>query len=137
MMNKNHIFIDTNVLIGAAANREDDVACLRRLSSCNGKKLYISSLSVAQFVSVFQKKKDNKEIIESVKSMLHKYNVISFVQKDIESALKVGNNDLEDNIQYVLSKKLGCLFFITNNVKDFRNYININVIEPSKVRFIN
>lgn len=31
-MNKNHIFIDTNVLIGAFLGKENDVKCLKFLS---------------------------------------------------------------------------------------------------------
>jgi len=54
--NPNHIFVDTNVLVGgysgdAKFQKDDD--CLRYLFSLTGKRLYISSLSVAQLISVY------------------------------------------------------------------------------------
>ena len=54
--NPNHIFIDTNVLIGAYsgdARFQKDSECLHYLCSLIGKRLYISSLSVAQLISFY------------------------------------------------------------------------------------
>jgi len=48
----NHIFTDTNVLIGAYSDNQYDKRCLQYLFSLRGKRLYISSLGVAQLVSV-------------------------------------------------------------------------------------
>jgi len=39
-----------------------DYDCLHYLYSIVGKRLYISSLSVAQLISVYQKRKTNEEI---------------------------------------------------------------------------
>ena len=64
-VNPNHIFVDTNVLIGGYSGDprfQKDTACLHYLYSLTGKKLYISTLSVAQLISTFQKKKSNDEI---------------------------------------------------------------------------
>ena len=60
--NSNHIFVDPNVLVGGYsgdARFQKDEACLHYLYSLTGKHLYISTLSVAQLISVFQKKKPN------------------------------------------------------------------------------
>ena len=49
-LNPNHIFVDTNVLIGAYsgdARFQKDADCLHYLYSTKGKRLYISTLSVA------------------------------------------------------------------------------------------
>lgn len=77
-MNKNHIFVDTNILIGAYADKEADKQCLQYLYSLKGKKLFLSALSVSQFVSVMQKKFDNARIREWVKYILLKFNIVSF-----------------------------------------------------------
>ncbi len=56
--NPNHIFVDTNVLIGAYsgdARFQTDSDCLHYLYSIVGKRLYASTLSVAQLISVYQK----------------------------------------------------------------------------------
>ena len=39
------------------------------------------------------------------------------------------NNDLEDNVHYVLSKKRKCEAILTNNIKDFMVF-NIRVLNP-------
>ena len=135
-MNENHIFVDTNILIGAFIGRPSDKRCLQYLFSLRGKKLFISSLSIAQFVSLFQKKKSFFEIAEHVRYLLSKFVVISFTEKDIEISLTIEQHDMEDTIQYVLSQKLKCLNFITNNKKDFRCYHNIDVFSSSTIRTI-
>lgn len=136
-MNANHIFVDTNVIIGWWAGIKADADCLKYLFSLRGKRLYVSSLSVAQFVALFQKTKPNTEIANAVKALLSKFNVISFAEKDIVASLEISNRDMEDNIQYVLCSKAKCFHFVTNNKKDYNKLTNINVVLPSKVRQIN
>lgn len=136
-MNGNHIFVDTNVIIGYWAGVEDDCRCLKYLFSLRGKRLYTSALSVAQFVSVFQKTKPNSEIRKAVHDILAKFTIISFSEKDIAESLEITNLDMEDNIQYVISRKARCFHFVTNNKRDFSNLTNINVVKPSQIRQIN
>lgn len=137
--NPNHIFVDTNVLVGgysgdAKFQKDDD--CLRYLFSLTGKRLYISSLSVAQLISVYQKKKSNAEIIAVVRDLQHRFNIIDFTAKDIDAALKETGADIEDNVQFVLAKKQKCYIVVTNNYKDYRFLQGIEVLRPAKVRKI-
>ena len=137
--NPNHIFVDTNVLIGgysgdAKFQKDDD--CLRYLFSLTGKRLYISSLSVAQLISVYQKKKSNEEIIKVVRELQHRFNIIDFTAKDIDAALKETGADIEDNVQFVLAKKQRCYIVVTNNYKDYRFLQGIEVLRPAKIRKI-
>ena len=137
--NPNHIFVDTNVLVGgysgdAKFQKDDD--CLRYLFSLTGKRLYISSLSVAQLISVYQKKKSNAEITAVVRDLQHRFNIIDFTAKDIDAALKETGADIEDNVQFVLAKKEKCYIVVTNNYKDYRFLQGIEVLRPAKVRKI-
>lgn len=137
--NPNHIFVDTNVLVGgysgdAKFQKDDD--CLRYLFSLTGKRLYISSLSVAQLISVYQKKKSNEEIIHVVRELQHHFNIIDFTAKDIDAALKETGADIEDNVQFVLAKKQKCYIVVTNNYKDYRFLQGIEVLRPAKIRKI-
>lgn len=134
--NENHIFIDTNVLIGCYSNIEADKLAITYLYSLKGKRLYTSSLAIAQLVSVFQKIKSNEEIKDIINKIRHKINILSFVEKDIESALTYDNTDIEDNIQYVISNKQKCLYFVTNNKKDYRRFNQIDVIDSTQIRVI-
>ena len=137
--NPNHIFVDTNVLVGgysgdAKFQKDDD--CLHYLFSLTGKRLYISSLSVAQLISVFQKKKPNDEIVRIVRDLQHRFTVIDFTNRDIDAALVENGGDIEDNVQYVLARKQKCNVIITNNFKDYRQFFNVRVIKPERVRSI-
>ncbi len=137
--NYNHIFVDTNVLVGGYsgdARYQKDEACLHYLYSLTGKKLYISSLSVAQLISMFQKKKKNDEIVRIVRDLQHRFNIIDFAARDIDAALIETGGDIEDNVQYVLARKQKCSIIITNNFKDYRLFYNISVVKPDDVRSI-
>lgn len=138
-VNPNHIFVDTNVLIGGYSGDprfQKDAACLHYLYSLTGKKLYISALSVAQLISTFQKKKSNDEIRHIVRELQHRFNVINFTAKDINEALNETGADIEDNVQYVLAMKQKCRIIITNNYKDYRLMMWIEATSPEKVRII-
>ena len=138
-VNPNHIFVDTNVLIGGYSGDprfQKDAACLHYLYSLNGKKLYISTLSVAQLISVYQKKKNNDEIRRIVRELRHRFNVIDFTARDIDEALNETGADIEDNVQYVLAMKQKCRIIITNNYKDYRLLMWIEATSPEKVRII-
>ena len=134
-MNINHIFIDTNVLIGAYAGRQEDKDCLHYLSTLVGKKVYISALSIAQLVSVLQKKLPNETIRKIVVDYMHRYEVLSFVDTDITEAVNLPAHDIEDNIQYTISQKKKCHYFVTNNGKDFRSF-KCSVVSPKQIRII-
>ena len=137
--NPHHIFVDTNVLIGAYSGDvrfQKDSECLHYLSVLVGKQIYISSLSVAQLIAVYQKKKTNQEIVRIVRELQHRFKVIDFTSKDIDAALTETGADIEDNIQYVLARKQKCSIIITNNFKDYRLLQNIHAVRPERVRAI-
>ncbi|MEE1174302.1 MAG: type II toxin-antitoxin system VapC family toxin [Paludibacteraceae bacterium] len=136
MNNQNNIYIDTNILIGCYNNNEPDVLAVNYLYSLKGKRLYVSSLSIAQLASVFQKIKTSTEIKDIIKEILTKVNIVQFTENDITAALEYENKDIEDNIQYVLSQKVKCLWFVTNNIKDYRAYSTICALKSTDVRSI-
>ena len=137
----NHIFIDTNCLINFIGNKygllkdnNHNTEALKYLYSLNGKKLYISSLSVAQITAKFQKRLSDN-LVKEIQYLLQKFNVIEFGEKDIEKSLKSKNyKDLEDIYQYEMSQKVGCFHILTNNVKDFTGHADIKIFTPKQVR---
>jgi predicted nucleic acid-binding protein len=135
-VDKNNIFVDTNVLIGAWSDSSVDKDCLQYLFSLTGKRFFISALSVAQLVSVFQKKKSNKEIKKIVRYLFSKFTILSFTDKDIKDSLIIENVDMEDSIQYVISRKFNCLHFVTNNKKDYNLFYLLNIVPPHQIRVI-
>ena len=139
LFNPYRIFVDTNVLIGGYsgdARFQKDSACLHYLYSLSGRRLFILSLSIAQLVSVYQKKKTNEEIANLVREIQHRFTVIDFTNRDVDAALVETGADIEDNIQYVVAMKQKCSIIITNNFKDYRLFQNIHAIRPERVRAI-
>lgn len=137
--NLNRIFVDTNVLVGGYSGDvrfQKDADCLHYLYSLTGKRLYVSSLSVAQLISVYQKKKKNDEIVRIVRDLQHRFNIVDFTNRDIDASLIENGGDIEDNVQYVLARKQKCSVIITNNFKDYRLFFNLRVIKPERVRTI-
>ena len=66
----------------------------------------------------------------------HRFTIINFTVKDIDSALDQTGADIEDNVQFVLARKQKCRVIITNNYKDYRLLLGAQIIKPSKVRTI-
>jgi predicted nucleic-acid-binding protein len=135
ILNKNHIFVDTNVLNGFCLNRAADMEYLKYLFSLKGKKLFISSLSIGQFVVFFHKKFTNDKIKENICYLLTKFTVIDFGEQDIQKSLMYNYADLEDTIQYVIGTKMKCFFFVTNG-KYFSAFRNIRALKPTEIRNI-
>lgn len=138
--NSNHIFVDTNILIGAFAGARyvSDKKCLDYLLKLRGRKLFISSLSIAQFIATFQKRKaPYTDICRNVSFIQSKFYVRNFTEKEINEALALGASDIEDAIQHIIGRKAGCMTFVTNNEKDFRrNFLDIDVFPSNKIRRI-
>ena len=140
-VSENHVFVDTNVLVGGYSGDnhfQKDKECLRYLYSLKGKRLFISTLSVAQLISMFQKKKKNDEITRIVRELQHRFVVINFTNRDIDAALEETGADIEEDdgehqssVQYVLAMKQKSSIIITNNYKDYRHFFNIRVVRPS------
>ncbi len=144
--NENHIFIDTNCLIGFVCEKyglyntgtRENTTALHYLLGMNGKKLYVSSLAVAQLTAKLQSRLTKDLLTEEIKLMLHRFNVIDFGRKDIEEALNAPYaKDIEDLYQYKMSEKARCLYIMTNNTKDFTTLLNVIPFKPKQVRMMN
>ncbi|MCL1868312.1 MAG: hypothetical protein FWF72_05135 [Paludibacter sp.] len=119
-------------MIGSFLAKQDDERCLQFLFSLHGKRLFVSALRVAQIVSFFQKKKTNDIICKFVQTIITKFTVIGFSDKDIEMSLLLETQDMEDNIQYVISQKFKCFYFVTNNKSDYTGFSNLNVLTAKR-----
>ena len=134
-LNPNHVFVDTNVLNGAYLNKPADVECLQYLFSLNGKRLFISSLSIGQFVAFFQKRFTNEKIKEIIRYFFTKFTIVEFNDQDIQKSLLFEYSDLEDVMQYVVGTKLKCFYFVSND-KHFATFLNVSALKSSEIRSI-
>jgi predicted nucleic acid-binding protein len=117
-----------------------DVQCLEYLFSRVRKEiLFTSSLAVVQALSILQtRKKDRKaftraEAVESGEKIYTKFSVIDLSAPDVQKGFKYLNNDVEDNVHYVLSQKLKCDIIITNNVSDFADFGDTPALTPKNI----
>jgi hypothetical protein len=76
------------------------------------------------------------EIKNKVRYLLAKFTIITFSDKDIINSLTIDKADMEDNIQYVLSQKFNCFYFVTNNKKDYADFYHIKPVAPKNIRSI-
>jgi len=135
ILNENHIFVDTNVLNGYYLNLAADVECLKYLYSLKGRKLFISSLTIGQFVAFFEKRLKNDKIKEIIKYLFTKFTIIEFGEKDIQKSLLFKFSDIEDTIQYVVGTKMNCFYFVTND-KGYSAFNNIKTLKSTQIRNI-
>ena len=141
-MSSRRIYVDTNVLVNYFTGQTDDVQCLDYLFSRVRKEiLFTSSLAVVQAVSILQTRKKGREVftrqkaVESGKQIYKKFSVIDLSGKDVEKGFEQLNKDLEDNVHYVLSKKVKCDVIVTNNISDFAFFYNkIIALAPKDLR---
>ena len=143
--NENHIFVDTNCIItyladkyGLFANTDPlNTSALHFLRSRNGKKLYLSALTIAQVTAKLQPKIGAENMSREIKDLLQYFQIIEFNEKDIKSALANSlSKDIEDLYQYEMSQKVKCFYVMTKNIRDFSALANIVAFAPNKVRKI-
>lgn len=141
--NENNIFVDTNCLIGFLCDKhnlrkkvdEYNTNAVKYLLKQTGKRLYISSLSIAQLTATFQKRLSSEELIADIRWLVSRFNVVEFNKGDIATAINSQYmKDLEDLYQYQMSQKTRCLYILTNNSKDFSCFYNVSICTPKTVR---
>lgn len=136
------ILIDTNVLINDFLYRKHNVKTgesayramefLRKRS--RNVQTHIASIALLQLHSTLSKAKiSQEEIAEEVRTLVAKHVVINFTEADINNALSLAGNDLEDAMQYQMAKKMRCSQIVTANKKDFKTF-PIQVFAPSEIR---
>ena len=139
------IYVDTNVLVDYYTRENDAVACLKYLFVKSRKEnLFTSSLALVQTASQLQKKNTQKnrkavsreKTIEYLEFIFSKFTILDLTQKDIINCFPLINNDVEDNVHYIISKKLKCKRIITRNTKDYALFYDIEALSPKNIKLI-
>jgi predicted nucleic acid-binding protein len=138
-------YIDTNVLVDYYTGQDDAVACLKYLFSTNRKEnLFTSSLALVQTVSQLQKKNVQRnrkavpkdKVIEYLKFLSTKFTIADLTERDVVDSFPLENNDIEDNVHYIISKKLKCKRIITRNTKDYSKFTELESLSPNNITLI-
>lgn len=127
------IYVDTNVLRNYCTNQEKDCATLKYLFSKRDKKtLFTSTLAIAQTLSAIQKKFGKEESLKKGYYFSTKFTFLDFEEKDVMNSFEKSGDDIEDNMQYVISQKVGCGIIISNDKSGFLKFPNVFVLKPTK-----
>lgn len=132
------IYIDTNVLIDYFTKQKDVVDSLNYIFSKRRKEvLFTSSLSIVQTLCNLQTKKKvrkaftKQESVKVVDFYLKKVSILDLTKKDIEDAKNISGDDIEDCVQYVISKKKKCTLILTKNTSDFYGFEKVIAVKPN------
>lgn len=115
----------------------DAITYIRR----NQYATFVADFSIAKVISLMQQTKVPKHLqISEIEMLTTKNSIISLGGSVIEKTMEEFKNnnfvkDMEDALQFVLSRKHKCTFIVTFNKKDFDPF-DISIILPSKIRTI-
>ena len=64
----------------------------------------------------------------------NKFEIADFTKANIDFAISDTNFDIEDSFQYSIALSAKCHYIITENLNDFKQYSNIQIIRPKDFR---
>ncbi len=109
------IFIDTNIFLDLILKRDYfDKALL--IFNAIEKRIFEGIIADITILNIdYIAKKQVKDLRDFLKLINLLFTVVGADNNMIEKALRIENNDLEDNLQYLLAKKYECELIITND----------------------
>ena len=109
------IFVDTNIFLDLILQREHYDKSLLILNAIE-KKLFSGVVLDISILNIdYIAKKQIKDIKDFLKLINKQFEVVGATNAMIEDALEIDNNDLEDNLQYIVANHLDCELIITND----------------------
>lgn len=123
------IFFDTNVIIDYFTNRDNSNYSVKLVEAvvCGGIKGVLCTKQFTDIYYCLRRYEVNSEIrIEALKILYNYFEVLPTLNSDIKNSLyNCDQTDFEDFLLEEISK-VNCMdYFVTNNVKDFRNSKNV------------
>ena len=123
----NHLkaFVDTNVIIDAFTQRDysygGSISFLRQIikGSVTG---YICDKQITDLYYVLKKYVNDESVRRKmITSITNTFEILPLLKSDVLACLNTDMNDLEDAILDEVAKVNVIPYFVTNNVKDFKN----------------
>jgi len=117
------IFIDTNIFLDIVFERE---YAQEGLMIFKAVKNHIFDAFIADITIVnidYVSKKVNSDIRPYLQAIENNFTILGADNILISEALHIDNNDLEDNLQYLLAMKSSCEYIITNDKSFYQGKI--------------
>jgi len=118
------ILIDTNIFLDLLLKRNFYKEALTILNNLDKYEALIVDITLLNIDYIIKKQiKDIREFLNLVNNTCQ---IKGAENEDLKKALDIKNNDLEDNLQYIIAKKYNCDCIITND-KGF-HFKNIEIL---------
>jgi predicted nucleic acid-binding protein len=119
---KDHVFIDTDVLLDVLAARQEFlIGSSKIISLCEEKKIigYTSAICIVNCIYLLERLKI-QDIKASISSLSKIVTILPCTSKDIDDSINSKFKDIEDGIQNAIAENSGkCKTIITRNFKDY------------------
>jgi predicted nucleic acid-binding protein len=128
------IFVDSDVLLDVLLKRPQFMLdAMNILALADNKNSFRLMTSAVAFVNAhyFLDKYDRQNKFHHLKGLRPNVSIVNVDEKIIDLALKKGNNDFEDTVQYFAAISAGADVIITRNKKDYIQS-DIPVLTPSE-----
>jgi predicted nucleic acid-binding protein len=130
------IFIDTNIFLDLILKREKYKEALYIFNGIEQGLFDAYILDITILNIDYIAKKQTQDIREFLNIVNKLFNIIGGSNTSIEKALRIDNNNLEDNLQYISAKSSKCKIIITNDKKFYKKDIKIMSSEEFVSEFI-
>ena len=130
------IFIDTNIFLDLILKREKYKEALHIFNSIEQGLFDAYILDITILNIDYIAKKQTQDIREFLNVVNKLFNIVGGSNTSIEKALRIDNNDLEDNLQYISAKSSKCKIIITNDKKFYKKDIKTMSSEEFSSEFI-
>jgi len=127
------IFIDTNIFLDLLLKRVQYKEAVTLLNAVEKGLFEATILDITLLNIDYVAKKQVTEIRAYISAINSIVTVLGADNESIKLALKIDNNDLEDNLQYIAAKNSKCALIITND----KNFYNNDIPLYSSQSFIN
>ena len=124
------VFIDTNIFIDYIDNREGaDLAQNIFNIAAKGKIiLYASTLTFANMAYVIKKRRTKEEVLNILGHFEQCVEVLPMDRQQLRNAIDQPCKDFEDMLQYQCAAAGNSEVFVTNNVKDYREFCELPLL---------
>ncbi len=114
------VFIDTNILLNAFLNRDDEISN-RIIAYLFEKeyKIYLNGISIISVDYVLKKELQREKRREIIQFLIEHFHLVSNNKEIFQNALDSHFIDFEDSVQYFSSKSISADFIISDDKRGF------------------
>ena len=127
------LFIDTNIFLDLILKRKCYKQSLQIFNAISNNIYSALILDITILNIDYIAKKQIKDIREFLKVLNDTFEISGANNTLISKALKIKNNDLEDNLQYLCAKENDCNIIISND----KNFYKGDIEVLNSIEFVN